>query len=69
MNKEKMNKGPVRFKYTVETGWREVYTFCDKQREAALRFAEMAVANKQMTEAEVEAGKTPKVTITIEEEV
>lgn len=68
MNTEKMSK-KLRYKYTVETGWRETYEFCHEQRIAALQFAEIAVANKQLTEAEVEAGKTPKVTITIEEEV
>ena len=67
MKKEKLNGGPVEFKYTVECGWREAYEFCNEQRETALAFAETAVANKQPTESEIERGVKPKVTITVEE--
>lgn len=67
MKKEKFKSGPVEFKYTVECGWREAYEFCHEQREAAFAFAELALANKRLTEAEIERGEKPKVTITIEE--
>lgn len=67
MNKEKFKSRPLEFKYTVECGWREIYEFCNEQREAAFAFAEMALANKRPTEAEIERGEKPKVTITVEE--
>lgn len=67
MNKEKLDSGSVEFKYTVECGWRETYEFCNEQRDSAFAFAEVALANKRPTEAEIERGEKPKVTITIEE--
>ena len=67
MKSQKFNRGQVKFKYTVETGWREVYEFCDEQKNTALTFAQMAVANRLMTESEIADGKKPTVTITIEE--
>ena len=67
MNKEKFKGEPIEFKYTVECGWRETYEFCYEQREMAFVFAELALANKRLTEAEIEKGEKPKVTITSEE--
>lgn len=69
MKSEKLKAGNVRFTYKVETGWREEYTFCHEQRETAIAFAEMAVANRERTDAEIADGRYPKAIITIEEEV